>query len=115
MQARVYYNLHRHTFSIQHRIDGRWLVRGYADEVMLRDVTFKVSEGGRQRVIREGRKNVHAYVRGTLVDQTPATPVAATYNPYKYESFVEKDTGAPIYSARFARLVSKQIQIAKEI
>ena len=111
MQVRVYYNLHRHTFSVQHRIDGRWLVRGYADEVMLRDATFKVSEAGRQRVISEGRKNVHAFVVGTLVDSLPPTPVAVTYNPYKYEAFVEKNTEAPIHTAKVARLINRQIEI----
>ena len=48
-----------------------------------------------------------------MVDAIPETPTAATYKPYKYGSFVEKDTEAPVYSARFARLINKQIQIAK--
>lgn len=113
MQVRVYYNLHRHTFSIQHKVDGRWLVRDYADEVTLKDATFKVSEAGRKRVIAEGRKNVHAFVIGTLVDDIPETPVQATYNPYKYSSFVEKETETPIHTAAFARLKNRQVQIAR--
>ncbi len=112
MQVRVYYNLHKHTFSIQHKIDGRWLVRDYADEVLLKDATFRISEAGRQRVIREGRKNVHAFVIGTLVDEVPATPVKATYNPYKFSSFVEKETHRPVDSAGYARLVNRQVEVS---
>ena len=40
--------------------------RGGLQQVMLSDVTFKVSEKTRQRVIREGKKYVHAYCVGTL-------------------------------------------------
>jgi len=40
------------------------LVVGHADEVYLRDCEFRVSEAGRQRVLQEGRKNVHAYIKG---------------------------------------------------
>jgi hypothetical protein len=113
MRVRVYYNLHKHTFSIQHKVDGRWLVRDYADEVTLKDVTFKVSEAGRKRVIEEGRKNVHAFVIGTLVDDIPETPVQATYNPYRFASFVEKETEAPVHAAAYARLKDRQVQIAR--
>ena len=112
MQVRVYYNLHKETFSIQHKVDGRWLVRGYADEVLLKDATFKVSEAGRERVLMEGRKNVHAYVIGTLVEEVPPTVYDITYNPYKFSSFVEKKSALPVCSARYARLKDRQIEAA---
>lgn len=112
MRVRVYYNLHKHTFSVQHFVDGRWLVRDYADEVCLEDVTFKVSEAGRRRVLAEGRKNVHAFVTGTLVDRLPATPTKVTYNPRVYSTFVESDTLRPVHSARHARLINRQVEVA---
>lgn len=112
MQVRVYYNLHRHTFSIQHKTPKGWRVRAYADEVMLKDVTFTVSEKGRQRVIREGRKNVHAYVVGTLVDTLPECEVDVTYNPYKYSSFVEAVTLQPVSCVHYARLIDRQVKVA---
>lgn len=114
MRVRVYYNLHRHTFSIQHYIDGKgWRVRDYADEVSLRDVTFHVSEAGRQRVIREGRKNVHAYVIGTLTDALPACEVDVTYNPYKYKGFVDAVTLQPVACVDYARLTNRQVKVNK--
>jgi len=61
----VYRNLHRRCFSIRSVETGR--VIGHAtDGVGLVRAEFKVSEAGRQRVLRERRKNVHAVVRGTL-------------------------------------------------
>jgi len=41
-------------------------VVGWASTVLLSDVTPKVSEAGRQRVLREKRKNVHAGMGGYL-------------------------------------------------
>lgn len=111
MEVRAYYNLHKHTFSIQQRVDGRWLVTGYADEVLLRDATFKVSGAGRQRVLREGKKNVHAFVMGTLVDDIPDTPTKVTYNPRVHSTFVECDTLRPVHNADYARLINKKVEI----
>lgn len=38
----------------------------HATEVLLEDAVFLVSEAGRARCLAEGRKNVHAFVRGVL-------------------------------------------------
>lgn len=64
-------------------------------------MVFKVSEAGRQRVIREKRKNVHASVYGYFageceMDTSEMTEV--TYNPYKLGSFIVKETGEEIHS-----------------
>lgn len=67
MKVRVYKNLHRNRFSII-AMEGpdKGKVVGHAADVLLMDADFRVSEAGRQRVIREGRKNVHAFVEGEL-------------------------------------------------
>jgi len=69
-----------------------------------------VSERGRQRVLKEGRKNVHAGFVGDLIDIRPLSgaPVDPdsylaenlvgislqfiTYDPYRYSGFVDVDT-----------------------
>ena len=109
MRVRIYYNLHKHTFSIQHKAEGRWLVRDYADEVTLKDVTFKVSEAGRKRVIEEGRKNVHAFIvgrvsigKGTACITRGAKKV--TYNPYKHDTFVTVDGEHPVTDAHIVTM-----------
>lgn len=93
--VRVYWNLHKNCFSVQKKIDGRWLVAAHREELYLRSVTFKVSDAGRERVREERRKNVHAMIEG-VVAETPAmwprdAVARISYNPYKDDSFVRVD------------------------
>ena len=82
--------------------------------VLMQDCVFKVSEKGRQRVLREKVKNVHAGVLGELVstesevDDTSSF-VELTYNPYLYDSFVVKANGKPVLSAKKVYLINKRI------
>lgn len=110
----VYFNLHKKLFSIRSEKTKR--VIHHTSSVVLCDATFKVSQAGRLRVIKEQRKNVHAGVKGTVLayDVNQFTKDAkscreATYNPYKYESFVDKLTGEPLDSAEYVFLKDKQI------
>lgn len=108
MKVFVYYNLHRHMWSIK-ALEGanKGRVIGHASGVYLSDVTPKVSEAGRQRVIREKRKNVHAGLVGNLMCVTDGPlfntrPYVGTmhhtsgargitYNPYRAGAFTLKD------------------------
>jgi hypothetical protein len=112
----VYYNLHKHTFSIAHK----GLVISHADYVKLKDVEFRVRQGGREKVIKEKRKNVHSFVIGTLMDyckypceDLPSEPNTniVTYNPYKYNSYVMKDTEEPIYNANEVEMINLRNKI----
>jgi hypothetical protein len=94
----VYFNLHKKCWSVRYK--GR--VIAHVNNLFLCDVTFKVSQAGRLRVIREKRKNVHAGVVGTLIIHLGSsvraeTPV--TYNPYLYETFVIKSSRSPLYGS----------------
>ena len=66
MKVQVYRNLHNGLISIQDLSTG--LVLGHAYAIDLRWADFVVREAGRQQVIKEKRKNVHAFVRGEVVD-----------------------------------------------
>lgn len=93
MRVYVYYNLHTCKWSIKCMESGKLYNRviGHADQLFLRNAKFKVSEAGRQRVLREQRKNVHAGVLGYM--QAPPwreLTTEVTYNPYKFTSFVYK-------------------------
>jgi hypothetical protein len=102
-KVRVYFNLHNRLFSVQHR--GR--VVAHVPEVALKDVNFRVNEAGRQRVLQEKRKNVHAFVEGTFQhnpDGSQLLPQGVTYNPYKYTSFVRAHDKSPIHGAQTAVL-----------
>jgi hypothetical protein len=82
--VRVYRNLHRDAFSLQQ--DGR--VVAHTDKLCLKDVVAQVSQAGRQRVIREKKRNVHAYLIGHICEATKPKGVSElTYNPYLFGSF----------------------------
>ena len=107
MKVFVYFNLHRKCFSIK-ALEGidKGRVVAHANDVVIYNPTFKVSEAGRQRVLREKKKNVHAGVVGLWNDEefNPSRTVsmsvmlgrAVTYNPYKYDQFVYRNTETPI-------------------
>lgn len=110
-RVKVYYNLHKHTFSVTYKD----LVIFHADYVKLSDVEFRVRKGGKDKVRKEKSKNVHAFVIGNLVDycEFPCESLpeeslgnVVTYNPYKYDSFVYKDTEEPIYHANEVDMVN---------
>jgi hypothetical protein len=65
MKVRVYFNLHKKMLSVQEKINGSWKVVDHVEQIWLGNAKFKVSEVGRQRVIKNKRKNVHAYIEGT--------------------------------------------------
>ena len=103
MRVFVYFNLHRKCFSIKAlEGDRKGRVVAHSTTVVLEGCKFKVSEAGRQRVLREKRKNVHAGVTGTWIDGDIRDEKCfeflgtvgrqVTYNPYKYSSFIIKAT-----------------------
>jgi hypothetical protein len=109
--ASVYRNLNQNCWSV--KIDG--LVAIHAETLVIRNPYFFVSQKGRARVLRQRRKNVHAYVRGKLhwaVTKDIRYPVMGinthpypgpmsnaelldgievTYNPYHSGRFVYKN------------------------
>ena len=84
----VYFNLHKKIWSV--RQSGTPVE--HTKYIMLKGARFLVSEAGRQKVLREQRKNVHAGVSGYIVERVPNIPDAihnVTYNPYRYDTFVD--------------------------
>ena len=108
MKVAVYYNLHKHTFSLQSRNKedyGR--VIEHSDHVILKNVKFTVREAGRQKVLNEKKKNVHSFAVGELVqgvDLQSGPSVPVSYNPYRGASFYNKDTGEGVSGALYAVL-----------
>ena len=146
MRREVYRNLHwkdETVYSVRKCSDG--LVEGHAYTIILDGntkypVTFAVGPKGNQRVRDEQRKNVHAVIRGCMVNAVWAYAdmdafekghakdasdyfkrqymderegyrwIEVLYNPYKYKTFVTRDTDPfrgsiedkiePIFTAR---------------
>lgn len=87
----VYRNLNQDCYSIVQK--GK--VVAHAKKLMLADVTFKVRESGRQKVLQTRHKNAHAFAKGILVESAMGItsedfnilPARILYNPYKYGCF----------------------------
>jgi hypothetical protein len=122
MKAFVYFDYHRKCWSIRdlatglvvnYRGQGKGRTKILTQVVCLRACTFKVSERGRQEVLRTKQKNIHAGVVGTVCRLTAAQrrnlTKQVTYNPYKYSSFVEKATETPIHEAPVALLLNGRV------
>jgi ribosomal protein S17E len=111
----VYRNLHNKCWSVK-AFNGvnTGKVLFHADMVVLSDAKFSVNKRGRQRVVDEQCKNVHAGVVGYLSHANvinvryelehigfthDCKPVqgdfryAVTYNPYKHDTFIDMATG----------------------
>ena len=97
MRVRCYYNLHKHCLSVQYH--GR--VVDHVAGIALTECEFKVSEVGRQRVLRAHRRNVHAFVVGERVlEGLPASDyLEVAYNPYRCGFFTVRATGQPVRAA----------------
>ncbi len=89
--------------------DGKLLAS--ARQVRLSGVEFLVRESGRKRMLERGRRNVHAYAVGRLVDFVhPEEPRelgrmagrGIVYHPYRFACFVDDETQNPITCADFA-------------
>ena len=105
--VRVYRNLHRGGYSIQQN----GVIVAHASRVVLGAVRCVVSEAGRQRVLKERVKNVHAFLDGTLMRHDPLflTRGILTYNPYRYATFVDKQTEQPVEGCTYAILDDKAV------
>lgn len=123
MRVETYFNLHKKCLS--YRPSGGKVQ--HAHTLLLNNVKFAVQPAGREKVIREKKKNVHAFVRGEVAfvrhditeddgDLSPANMDRqsyrrVTYNPYKYDSFVFCDSGAPVHEARQVAIIGREIWV----
>lgn len=131
MRCFIYRNLNRKgiLYSLK-AVEGphKGLVLGYAPGILVMNAQLIVSESGRQRVLKNQRKNVHAGIVGDVVglyeyqkrfDRNGLNGLhmsgwhdrkfiqetrQITYNPYKYETFVDKTTLQPVHTAQFVSL-----------
>ena len=105
-RVKVYRNLHSRAGTLYSVMNSKGRVIGHVESILLENVKFHVREGGRQRVLRDKRKNVHAFVIGDIAgcasisgeEYQLAKPVK--YNPYAGESFTCQDL--KVSGAKFA-------------
>jgi hypothetical protein len=105
----VYYNLHKKCLSVRDVATRR--VDQHVDHIALQNAKFHVSASGRARVLKERRKNVHAWVRGYVASESAECSTQVTYNPYKYASFVTKSDEKPVVCAEHVNIKGRCIFI----
>lgn len=99
MRVKLYWNLHKDCFSVMDAKTGR--VAFHADTVALRDVKANVQAGGRARAVREGKRNVHAFLVGELVDAVAREGGRVVrYNPFR-AGFFHGDSGELVEAAAY--------------
>jgi hypothetical protein len=107
----VYRNVNRKGVSYSIRQSGYVVAHG--TDIHLVNAEFVVQEGGRKRVKKSGKKNVHAWVRGEIVQAQPVDEDDRTYqieyNPKKNKAFMRKDTKKEIKAAPYVMLTSKGV------
>lgn len=99
----VYRNLRNGLLSIKQN----GVVVGHTDSLVLENIKFIVKESGRQRVLREQQKNVHAYVSGHILvsgnvkeDAGLVEEITVVYNPYKMDKFSTR-TGVRLKGCKY--------------
>jgi len=88
----IYRNLRTKGFSVKYR----GIVVYRTNCIIAHNVIFKVSKSGRNRVISERRKNVHAYAvadsfRDVKKNYQVDSLLKITYNPYLHAQFMCND------------------------
>lgn len=91
-------------------VNGRVVV--HYSSLIIRNAEFRVRPGGQRRVRETGKKAVHAFVVGEILNpdlygagELPTSaPVAVTYNPYQFDTFVTREGHAPVHCADYVEL-----------
>ena len=104
----IYWNLHKKCFSVKYQ--GK--VIAHRDSISVSGAEFRVSEKGRQRVLREKRKSVHAYIVADEIENVSKSDrfhtlldgFEVTYNPYKHTQFVDTKWEIAVNKARWVLL-----------
>ena len=117
-KVEVYWNLHKKCWSIRHAHGKLIAYRPHRNYLEMQDVAWVVQQGGRERVLREGKKNVHAFARGVLKDfcdeelrfYVDDEPKHVTYNPFKHNHFTDRKTGEPVRTSDLAVMGSKTVE-----
>jgi len=122
----LYRNLHKKCWSVKYK----GLVVAHAPRLFAWDCKFWVNPGGNERVRKEKRKNVHAYVacepddlmvpEGTevkgdldlmefslLKKMGETNEKQITYQPYKMKTFQEVESEKPIFEATHVYLTAR--------
>ena len=97
-KVRVYWNLHKDVWSVRSCKSG--LVIDHKQHMILKNAYFSIWKSGQKRVREEGKKNVHAFAVGHIVNDkmhhykhnnfNPIDWDRVKYNPYTDDYFMHQ-------------------------
>ena len=108
---KIYRNLRNKCFSVLKYNEEKkgYRLCAHINRAILTDVTTKVSEVGRQKVLNEKQKNVHAFILAKYYVPVPGDRHVVYsdeiyYNPYKQNNFTEGQSTLAFTGCEFALL-----------
>lgn len=114
-KVKAYRNLNKPSFfSVKAKgHDGREVVQGYSQIVVLADVTFTGGHSAAQKKIQNGEaRSVHAYAVGTLVGLerlNNCIVVEVTYRPKERAGFFEVHSGREVVAADLCMMMDSKM------
>lgn len=81
----VHYNRHNDTWTVKD--GGSGLKIAQAERLILTGVRPHVGAGGRERVLRTGARNVHAWLRGVPSEDWSLAPAGSRRRRIRYDPF----------------------------
>jgi len=69
-------------------IRQRGVVVAHTDNIVLEDCEFVVNASGKKKAIETKERNVHAFIRGTIIDKEVVPLERVTYHPFSEVGFV---------------------------
>lgn len=112
-RVEIYRNLHGGGTK-KYSIRQKGLVVGHTNQIIIFEAEFKVSKNGQNKVRKNKRKNVHAFVSGivckrggmgTTAADKRGLPAKITYNPYKDDYFMCKNLTTKSFPVKGAMCV----------
>ena len=89
-KVRVYWNLHKKMWSVQDTKTNK--VIGHKEHITLWNAKFVVRKGGQKRVREQGKKNVHAFAVGRIINDIQQV-YDSWETPYTDDYFMYKNIG----------------------
>jgi hypothetical protein len=115
---KIYRNLRNKCFSVLKYNEEKkgYRLHTHLERAILTDVVTKVSQAGRQKVIQDKQKNVHAFILAKYyvpipVDRRVVRSEEIYYNPYEQSTFSENKNGPTFTGCEFALLDNSKAYI----
>lgn len=99
MSTKVHRNLHKACWSVRRKGEAT----AHTRRIFLANVSFRVSQAGRAKVLEKQVRSVHAYAAGTEIDSFEFGEWdRVSYNPYRAGAFTLND-GTEVHQAAIVK------------